>query len=148
MSSGFASSRHFELARSRLLAGAIFALGLTCAGLLGRQPWPLPLRLAAIVMLAAFLGGWLWRRSGGRRIRRLQVTRHGWRLHEAGGATLAATLQPDSLLTRRLLVLNFRLDGRRRSRAVVVLPDSLPPAERRRLLVLARFDDGAHRPPP
>lgn len=148
MSSGFASNRDFELARSRLLFSAILALGLTCAGLLGRQPWPLPLRLAAIVTLAAFLGWWLWRRFGGRRIRRLQITRHGWRLHEAGGATLAAALQPDSLLTRPLLVLNFRIDGRRRSRAVVVLPDSLPPAERRRLLVLARFDDGAHRPPP
>ncbi len=148
MSNGFASSRHFELARSRLLVGAILVLGAACAGLVCWQPWPLAPRLAALGMLTAYLGGWLWQGFGGRRIRRLQITEHGWRLHEAGGATLVATLQPDSLLTRPLLVLNFRIDGRYRRCTVVVLPDSLPRRERRRLLVLARFDDGAHRPAP
>ncbi len=56
-----------------------------------------------------------------------------------GGAVLEGTVAGSSFVSPLLTVINVRLDGRRRLRSVVVMPDCAVAEDRRRLRVWLRF---------
>lgn len=68
-----------------------------------------------------------------------------WRLETTGGSASDATLLPSTLITRHLLVLNFKLaDGSRRSRAL--FGDEADPELLRRLRARLKSGDALARP--
>ncbi|WP_293372527.1 protein YgfX [Nevskia sp.] len=68
-----------------------------------------------------------------------------WSLETAAGEASDATLLPSTLVTRHLLVLNFKLaDGRRRSRALV--GDELDPELLRRLRARLKSGEALAKP--
>lgn len=70
-----------------------------------------------------------------------------WSVETATGITSDASLLPSTLVTRHLLVLNFKLaDGSRRSRALI--GDELEPELLRRLRARLKSGDALARPEP
>ncbi len=67
-----------------------------------------------------------------------------WWLRLADGDPVRADLQPDSLVTRHLIVLNFCADGPIRAASLVLIIGALSPDRLRRLRVRLRL---AHRAP-
>lgn len=62
-----------------------------------------------------------------------------WQLDLADGSRVDAVLLPDSFLTVHLVILNFRIDGMRRSRSLILTGDSVHPDLLRRLRVRLRL---------
>jgi toxin CptA len=56
-----------------------------------------------------------------------------------GGAVLEGTVAGSSFVSALFTVINVRLDGGRKLRSTVVMPDSVPAEERRRLRVWLRY---------
>ena len=142
-SSGFESTLDLRLAPSQLALRWLYAihfLPLIVIAFAMQQGAPM------IALAAAFGLSWFYLRRhrafgyGPRAIvRLLWQPGSGWRIWQGNGAEAAATLQSDSYVQQRLLVLNFRyLDGgaagRRNSR--VLLGDELPADSLRRLRAL------------
>lgn len=62
---------------------------------------------------------------------------------ERSGRRIAAVIRPESYVGAWLTTLVLRPEGARRSRAVVIWPDTMPPDEFRRLRVLLRHGQRA-----
>jgi toxin CptA len=65
---------------------------------------------------------------------RVSVTEDGqWRLQNRAGSVMAAKLRGDSLVSRFLVILNFKLETKRRNISVILLSDSVDAHTFRRL---------------
>lgn len=128
---------HLELRPSSRLASAVLLVhGGALAILI-----PLALPPATLVALAAALLGsltWLFpihvSMRSAHAIRRLVWEPDGvWRLWTTNGNELTGNLLHTSYSHPQWVILNFQIEGQRRSRAVVILPDSLDRDTLRRL---------------
>ena len=109
--------------------------------------WPLlPFTAWLLAPLAATAGislWWQWRRHAAR-VHRDAVRQLQWgagsacRLRLASGQVVAATLLPQAVVLRWLVIMHFRGPDRK-LRHVVILPDMLPAAVFRRLRVRLRM---------
>lgn len=132
----------FRLAPSRRLLLALGALHLAALAGLAATALPAAARLVLGLLLLAGLARH-WRahaalaRAGGTR---LDFRGESWWLH-ADGAAQPVGLRGDSAVLPGMIVL--RVQHGARVRSLVVLGDSLPPAELRRLRVLLRLRGAA-----
>lgn len=63
-----------------------------------------------------------------------------WSLTDRRGECVSASLSGQTYVHPRLVILNFKLPGRRRPLAVVIPPDALPADVHRRLRVRLRLE--------
>jgi hypothetical protein len=131
-----------ELGRSRLAVAFIVAAYFATATLVAFMPGPALLRAIAVAAIGAY-SVWSLRRSA------LQTERHAIVgveisadgrvvLIERGGATREGRAQPACYIGTWFTTLVVRIDGRRWSRAIAILPDMLSAEELRRLRVMLR----------
>ncbi len=120
---------------SRILMLILLVTHLGGAALL----WPLDLSwtvkaLLFAMLLVSLIASWPRRGRGG--LRRLTWQADGdWLLQTREGDDIEATLLPGSYRHPWLVVLNFRLEGSRRRRSVVLFADALDPEMHRKLRV-------------
>lgn len=123
-SNSFAATIDLQLRPSTRALKLLFTLHLVPVGIL---PFAMQPGQPMILLAAAFAVSWLCLRRhpafgfGQRALARLTWHAEGnWTLREQSGLSSEATLQGNSYLHPRLLVLNFKLkDGSRRSRAIL-----------------------------
>lgn len=139
-SPGFESTLDLRLVPSRLALRWLYALHMLPLIVIA---FAMQRGLAMIVVAAALGASWFWLRRhpafgyGPRAVVRLMwQPDSGWRIWQQNGVESAVTLQSDTYVQTRLLVLNFRRDKdapgpRRCSR--VLLGDELPADALRRL---------------
>ncbi len=126
-----------ELRPSRLLLGAILVIH----GVALYCPWLSSLGTGYILALNLFVLAsaalQLRRSSPGHpnAVTRIEYAAGRWRLQGPRGAR-QARLEGSAFVTPFLTVLRLRVAGERRSRALLLLPDSATPQERRRLRML------------
>jgi toxin CptA len=128
-----------RLHRSRRLALLVFASHTLAVAALALMPLPLWLRLIGLGGVAFSL----WRTvqrfllGGAAAVTGVNWDEAGvWTLEFGSGARQPAELLGDSYLSLHLVILNFRVGGRRRS--LVLFPDAAAPDELRRLRVRLR----------
>ncbi|WP_339412181.1 protein YgfX [Pseudomonas sp. EA_35y_Pfl2_R5] len=71
--------------------------------------------------------------------RALRCTADGWQVHSVAQGWQAIELNPDSLALPLIVLLRFRLSGKRRVRSLCVARDSLARDQHRRLRVRLKF---------
>lgn len=119
-----------------LAAAALASIAVVVADI----PWPF--RLLGIVLCLAHAAWYLPRSvllSAGTAFRGLQHDEDGWRLWSPSAGWQPVQLRPDSLALPSVVVLRFRLAGRRRVRSLCIPRDALSHAEHRRLRVCLKF---------
>lgn len=123
-----------------LLLVAMHALALLSA-------WQVPLALVAKIGVAALLASSLalslrqhvWR-AGKRSVRAIRLTGEcDLSLQGQDGAWLEAAILPSSFISPYLTVLNLQLEGERRARHVIILPDAMDSEQFRQLRVWLRW---------
>lgn len=135
----FAAPLILELGTSRrllllLVASHLVALLLTVSS---AAPW-----WSQLLLICVFVGSFLFyffrdvrRQLGFSIVRATWQSDGGWLLDLRDGRTLAAELAADTVFTRRLIILNFKMTELRGSRSVFLFADSLPAEIWRRLCV-------------
>jgi hypothetical protein len=128
---------------SRIARAAIIVASLATAGMIAAMRMPLAAALGCIAMVITVLVSSL-RRCAGRAVaaivhvgldRRITVT-------DRGGRSRPGVILDDSYVGSALTTIVWCADGDpwwRPARAILVLPDSLPPDEFRRLRVVLRY---------
>ena len=141
-SSGSSAPLRIEPRRSWLLAAALAGVYTAAAAVLAGLPWPFWARLLSLGLLAVH-GGWNLRRHWLKPPVQVAVwgTDGGWRLRLEGGWQ-SARAEPHSWVSRGLAILHFRLESGRRV-TFLVLPDAVPAAVRRRLVLRWRATGAA-----
>jgi hypothetical protein len=125
-----------ELRRSRLLAGALCVLHGAAAGTFLAMPWPLPIRIGLLIVLAVAL----WRALRPPRVAAL-------RLYEDGviecvlpdGASLSANPLADTTVFSWLVLLRVRTESDGRTISLPLFPDHMSREEFRVLRLCLRW---------
>ncbi len=131
----------YRLLPSRRLLGLLIGLhGLALVAIWRAYiPWGWAVLASLLVLLAALQYARRWRRPGAGQVVAFAERGTQWWLQTGDGREHLALLQADTLLWRFVLVLRFRVAGRRLALSAVILPDSLPPEGFRRLYVRLRL---------
>ncbi len=136
-SGGFETAREFAIKpspRLLMLAAAAHLVAIILPWLVLTWAWAVGLNL----LLAASYASLYARQYAGRAVHRVQRLSDGrWRLLRRDGSVFEGVLAPTCYVSVGVVILNVRSGWRRRS--VVILPDAMAAADRRRLRVHLRW---------
>ncbi|MBI4356332.1 MAG: hypothetical protein HY559_00400 [Gammaproteobacteria bacterium] len=122
------------------LYGAVFAI-LVYGGAMGVilfLEWPFWLRMFGMLGIGG-QGAWqAWKAWGPHRVTWLKKQDLGWILETAQKKICPVALEQNSFVAPLLLILKFKRTDVRKRCSVVILPDSLPESDRRRLRVISK----------
>lgn len=130
--------------RSLRLSLLLPVLHLVAAAVLFAVPLDAPLRLALLVLVVLSLAYAIWVLALGRApwsVRGATWSEDGWSLEFGNGQSREATLLPSTLLTRGLVILNFRV-SRMRYHSLVLTESVIGSELLRRLRARLRLERG------